>query len=92
MSFFRTNFPDETVPPKVHILEDRVIPFITKLHTELGFLGEQGVESAHARMNTIRFNIRGLRDDLAILKSPWSHTGSRQGQEPVGTIHPEVSM
>lgn len=69
LQYFRSNFINETIPPKMHILEDHVVPFIKKWHVGLGFLGEQGVESVHARLNSIKYNVRGLSDDLAILKS-----------------------
>lgn len=68
----------------MHILEDHVMPFIRKWKVGLGFLGEQGVESVHARLNTIKHNIRGLKDDLAILQSTvvthWVQT--RPGAHP----------
>lgn len=66
LAFFRENFPTESVPPKMHILEDHVVPFLYKWHVGLG---EQGVESVHARLNSIKANIRGFNDDLAIWKS-----------------------
>ncbi|KAJ8018727.1 hypothetical protein HOLleu_43131 [Holothuria leucospilota] len=69
LQYFRTKFGNETIPPKMHILEDHVVPFIKKWHVGLGFLGEQGVESVHARLNSIKYNVRGLKDDLDILKS-----------------------
>lgn len=69
LEFFRKNFPQESIPPKMHILEDHVIPFMKKWKVGLGFLGEQGVESVRTRLNNIKDNIRGFNDELAILKS-----------------------
>ena len=43
--FFRTSFPDASFPPKLHVLEEHVIPFMRKWHFPLGFFGEQEVES-----------------------------------------------
>ena len=40
--FFRTNWPRESVIPKLHMLEDHVIPFIKKWHVGCGFYGETG--------------------------------------------------
>lgn len=37
-----------TITPKLHMLEDHVIPFLTKWGVGLGFLGEHGAESIHA--------------------------------------------
>ena len=45
--FFRTSFPDASFPPKLHVLEEHVIPFMRKWHFPLGFFGEQGGESVH---------------------------------------------
>ncbi|KAJ8018162.1 hypothetical protein HOLleu_44000 [Holothuria leucospilota] len=68
-SYFRKEFPNETVPPKMHLLESHAIPFIRKWKVGLGFHGEQGGESVHARLNTIHRDVRGLKDDLAVLQS-----------------------
>ena len=45
--FFRTTFPDASFPPKLHMLEEHVIPFMRKWHFPLGFFSEQGGESVH---------------------------------------------
>ena len=45
--FFRTTFPDASFPPKLHMLEEHVIPFKRKWHFPLGFFSEQGGESVH---------------------------------------------
>ena len=47
VSFFRATFPEATFPPKMHMLEEHVIPFMRKWHFPLGFFGEQGGESIH---------------------------------------------
>ena len=47
VSFFRSSFPDATFPPKMHMLEEHVVPFLRKWHFPLGFFGEQGGESIH---------------------------------------------
>lgn len=69
MEYFRAHFSDETVTPKMHLLEFHVVPFIKKWRVGLGFLGEQGGESVHARINAIKRDVRGLKDDLAVLES-----------------------
>ena len=45
MCFFRTNFPDNSFPPQLHVLEEYVIPFRSKWHFRLGFFSEQGGKS-----------------------------------------------
>ena len=42
MSYWRATWPTETVSPKMHILEEHVVPFIRKWKLGLGFYGEQG--------------------------------------------------
>ena len=42
MGFWRTTWPDETIPPKYHFLEKHVAEFIRTLKAGLGFYGEQG--------------------------------------------------
>ncbi len=56
MDFYRDSFPHATVTPKLHMLEDHVVPFLEKWGVGLGFLGEHGAESIHARFNSIRLN------------------------------------
>ena len=46
-AYCRSTFPKETFPPKLHMLEDHVVPFIKKWKFPLGFFGEQGGESVH---------------------------------------------
>ena len=47
MVYFRRCFPRSTFPPKMHMLEEHVVPFIRKWKFPLGFFGEQGGESIH---------------------------------------------
>lgn len=69
VAYFRKEFPEETVPPKMHMLECHAVPFMRRWKVGLGFHGEQGGESVHARLNSIRRDVRGLKDDLATLLS-----------------------
>lgn len=46
-AYFRSKFAKFTFPPKFHMLEDHVVPFIKKWKFPLGFFGEQGGESIH---------------------------------------------
>ena len=69
MHYFRVNFPQETTTPKMHLLEEHVVPWISKWKVGLGFHGEQGGESIHARFNTLKEDVRGLTDEVRILES-----------------------
>ena len=46
-------FPDCTVTPKMHILEEHVLPFVRKWSDGCCFLGERGAESIHAYFNKL---------------------------------------
>ena len=57
---YRDNFPQATITPKIHMLEDHVVEFLKHWKAGLGFLGEQGAESIHARFNSIRRNYSNM--------------------------------
>ena len=42
MRYWRANWPNESIPPKIHFLEDHIVEFIEKWKVGLGFYGEQG--------------------------------------------------
>ena len=48
LAYYRANFPQASVTPKMHMLEDHVVPFLREWHVGFGFHGEQGAESLHA--------------------------------------------
>jgi len=52
-NWFCESFPNETVPPKLHILIFHVPQFVTK-HKSLGMFSEQGCESKHQQVKKIR--------------------------------------
>ena len=53
MAFYRTNCPEATVLPKMHMLEEHVIPWLRKWHIGFGMMGEQGAESIHKYFNAL---------------------------------------
>lgn len=44
---------EKRVTPKLHILEEHIIPWIRRWHVGVGFHSEQGAESIHAHFNTL---------------------------------------
>ena len=52
--FFRQHWPDDTIPPKLHLLEDHTADFMERWSTGHGILGEQGAESIHKVFNILR--------------------------------------
>ena len=53
LEYFLTIFPDSSVTPKMHILEEHVVLFIQKWRVGLSMMGEQGAESIYARFNAL---------------------------------------
>ena len=68
MAYLRTNFPEITIIPKLHMLEDHMIPFILEWRVGCGFFGEQGGESIHASINTLTRNYSNIKKDTDRLK------------------------
>ena len=54
MKYYRETFEDESITPKMHMLEDHVLDFITKWRIGLGMYAEQGGESIHTVFNELR--------------------------------------
>lgn len=69
MDLYKDVFPHATVTPKLHMLEDHVVPFLAKWKVGFGFLGEQGAESVHARFNSIRRNYVNIPNPVTRLKA-----------------------
>ena len=54
MGFYRDTFPRATVLPKMHMLEEHVVPWLREWHIGFGLMGEQGAESVHAYFNSLK--------------------------------------
>lgn len=61
MACYRESFPSSTVLPKMHMLEEHVVPWLQQWHVGFGMMGEQGAESIHAYFNGLkrRYNTNG---------------------------------
>ena len=57
-----------TVLPKMHMLEEHVLPFMRKWRIGCGFLGEQGAESIHKYFNLLERTYSSIPDRLTRLK------------------------
>ena len=51
VEYYRTTFPNATFLPKLHMMEDHLIPWIKRWKVGCGIMGEQGAESLHASFN-----------------------------------------
>lgn len=60
MVFYRREFPHASVLPKMHFLEEHVVPWIRKWGVAPGMMGEQGAESIHARFKRIEMSYRNM--------------------------------
>ena len=69
MDFYRSNWPGETVTPKLHMLEDHAVSFLKQWGSSFGIYGEQGAESIHAVFNTMKINYRSMRQPQERLKA-----------------------
>lgn len=68
LEFYRDAFPEATVTPKLHMMEDHIVPFLRQWKRGLGLLGEQGAESIHARFNNIRANYSNMHNRVERLE------------------------
>ncbi len=60
MEFYRSEFLKASVTPKMHMMEEHLVPQISKWNLAMGFLGEQGAESIHASFNSIERAYTGI--------------------------------
>ena len=68
MTYYREAFPESSVIPKMHIMEEHIVPFIQRWKVGCGFLGEQGAESVHKYFNILERTYTCVPDKLARLK------------------------
>lgn len=68
MKYYREKFPRATVLPKMHMLEEHVIPWLKRHHLGFGLLGEQGIESIHAHFNSLGHTYRSMPEEVARLR------------------------
>ncbi len=60
MAFYRREFLHPSVLPKMHFLEEHVVPWIKNWGAAPGMMGEQGTESIHANFNRIELSYRNM--------------------------------
>ena len=53
LEYYRAEFPKASIIPKMHVLEDHVVPWIRRWGLGAGLMGEQGAESIHAHLNRL---------------------------------------
>ena len=65
MACYRESFPRATVLPKMHMLEEHVVPWLRRWKVGFGIMGEQGAESIHAYFNNLARTYKGIPDPEA---------------------------
>ena len=68
MEHYRRSFPHATVLPKMHLLEDHVLPWLRWWRMGSGLMGEQGAEQIYSHIYHQEQVYRGIRDLLQRLK------------------------
>ena len=68
MAHYRQHFSESTVIPKMHLLEDHVVPWLRRWHIASGLMGEQGAESLHAQIHTLENRFCGVSNELQRLE------------------------
>jgi len=68
MSHYWSSFPQATVLPKMHILEDHIIPWLKKWLVGAGLMGEQGTESLHSHLHKLERDYAGIVNAVDRLK------------------------
>ena len=68
MTCYRNSFAWATVIPKMHMLEEHVIPWLKMWHIGFGLMGEQGAESIHAYFNGLKRTFHSTPDPVLRLR------------------------
>ena len=68
LKFYRENFPRASILPKMHILEDHLVPWMRRWKVGCGIMGEQGAESIHAHLQQLERTYQGISNEVDRLK------------------------
>ena len=68
LTCLRANWPSVSITPKLHMLEDHVIPFLQRWNAGCGFYGEQGGESIHQVFKKIKHRYAPIKNGVQRLK------------------------
>ena len=68
VEYYRTEFPTATFLPKLHFLEDHILPWVKQWQIGCGIMGEQGAESLHSCFNNTEKAYNNMRDRVESIK------------------------
>ncbi len=57
-----------TITPKLHLMEDHIMPWVQRRKLGMGFHSEQGAESIHAIFNSLKRTYSGIRNPVDRLR------------------------
>ena len=69
MEYYRTEWPNGSILPKLHMLEDHATDFVERWKTGFGIYGKQGGESIHNEFNQLKLQIAGCSLLQDVLKA-----------------------
>ena len=81
MEYYRTEWPNGSIPPKLHMLEDHATDFVERWKTGFGTYGEQGGASIHNEFNHLKLTYCRMQPASRLLESML--------QEHYRRVHPE---
>ena len=64
MTCYRSSFPNASITPKLHLLEDHTLEQLQRFGAGFGLLNEQGGELIHTEFNRIGRVVSGMKDPL----------------------------
>ena len=68
MSFYREKCPQASILPKMHVLEEHVVPWMRRWRIGAGLMGDQGAESIHAHFMRLERTNQGIPNEVDRLK------------------------
>ena len=75
-----------SVTPKLHILEEHVVPWIRRWKVGVGFHSEQGAESIHTVFNSLQRTYASIRNRAQRLEGIMKEHYLRNAPENIATI------
>ena len=74
MHYYRDVFPEASITPKLHILEDHMVNILLNWRVGCGLLGEQATESIYKPTKSVSFYANIHINEDAFSKSPMNTT------------------
>ena len=69
MTYYRKQYPNESITPKLHLLESHAVGFIQNWGAGFGLYGEQGAESVHAMFNNMHHTYSRIKPNSRRLEA-----------------------